>query len=74
MLNEVGARYPERYRVTLKQRAEHSNQDLRSTQVLTGLNNKNSIFQLWNLVILTLEGMWLVQWNLDLTNFLKKPL
>jgi len=28
MLSGVGARHPERYRVTSKQRAENSNQDL----------------------------------------------
>lgn len=31
MLNGVGARHSERYRVTSRQRAENSNQDLRST-------------------------------------------
>jgi len=31
MLNVVGARHSERYRVTSRQRAENSNQDLRST-------------------------------------------
>ena len=40
MLNGVGARYPDRYRVISKQRAENSNQDLRPTLRLTVLNNK----------------------------------
>jgi len=31
MLNDVGVRHYERYRVTSRQRAENSNQDLRST-------------------------------------------
>ena len=29
-------------------------------------------FQLWNLFIELLEGMWLVRWNLDLTNLYMK--
>ena len=40
MLNGVGARYPDRYRVISKQRAENSNQDLRPTLRLTVSNNK----------------------------------
>ena len=43
MLSGVGAGHPERYRVTSKQRAENSNQDLTKHQVLTGLMTKNKL-------------------------------
>ena len=43
MLSGVGARHPERYRVTSKQRAENSNQDLTQTLSVDWIDDQKSL-------------------------------
>jgi len=53
MLNGVGARHCERYRATSRQRAENSNQDLRSTLSVDGIDDKKVLSHLESYTVST---------------------
>jgi len=53
MLNGVGARHSERYRVTSRQRAENSNQDLRSTQSVDRIDDQKVLSHLESYTVST---------------------
>jgi len=53
MLNGVGARHSERYRVTSRQRTENSNQDLRSTLSVDRIDDQKVLTHLQSYTVST---------------------
>jgi len=53
MLNGVGARHSERYRVTRRQRAENSNQELRSTLSVDRIDDQKVLSHLESYTVST---------------------
>ena len=67
MLNGMGARHSERYRVTSRQRAENSNQDLRSTLSVDRIDDQKVLSHLESYTVST----WV---STACKNILKMPL